>query len=377
MRHGCRLWLPALALLAWLPGRLESQEWRDSRYPYVTSLSNDFPVIAARWLWTRRAPDYFSPLPYAGTVVLDGGISFRGSRFLSAQFRAPGLWDKWRLVLSANAMREARMGYYGLGNDAVYNESLVTPAQPYLYRVHRATYEGLAEVSRLVAPHLYLAAGLHVDHVRFTDLPGPSVFRATQGSEVSQTDAVGRLTAIFDTRDNEYNTHQGVLLETGYEVGSGGNGYTRVYGAARGYVPLGEGTTIAARVVGSNLSGAPPLNARFELPMWEQTLTVYGEHYTNRGLVEGRLAGTGLLFGNLEVRHNILDLQTLGALTAIAFLDAGRVFENEDFRLTTDHMKIGAGGGLAVRILRSTIFTFNFAGGTEGFNFSMGSGWFF
>ena len=37
----------------------------------------------------------------------------------------------------------------------------------------------------------------------------------------------------------------------------------------------------------------------------------------------------------------------------------------------------GGGGGIALRILRSTIFTFNFAGGPDGFNFSVGNGWMF
>jgi hypothetical protein len=32
---------------------------------------------------------------------------------------------------------------------------------------------------------------------------------------------------------------------------------------------------------------------------------------------------------------------------------------------------------VALRILRSSIFVFNFAGGSEGFNFSAGTGWMF
>jgi hypothetical protein len=53
------------------------------------------------------------------------------------------------------------------------------------------------------------------------------------------------------------------------------------------------------------------------------------------------------------------------------------VFEEESFRLTTDDLHVGGGGGVALRILRSTIFTFNFAGGPDGFNFSVGNGWMF
>jgi hypothetical protein len=57
-------------------------------------------------------------------------------------------------------------------------------------------------------------------------------------------------------------------------------------------------------------------------------------------------------------------------------VDAGRVFE-ENFKLTTDEVRVGGGGGIGLRILRSTIFTFNFAGGPDGFNPSVGTGWMF
>jgi hypothetical protein len=38
---------------------------------------------------------------------------------------------------------------------------------------------------------------------------------------------------------------------------------------------------------------------------------------------------------------------------------------------------IGGGAGLALRILRTTVLQFNFAGGPDGFLFSMGTGWMF
>jgi hypothetical protein len=38
---------------------------------------------------------------------------------------------------------------------------------------------------------------------------------------------------------------------------------------------------------------------------------------------------------------------------------------------------VGGGGGFAVRVLRSTIFVFNFAGGGDEFNFTMSTSWMF
>jgi hypothetical protein len=89
------------------------------------------------------------------------------------------------------------------------------------------------------------------------------------------------------------------------------------------------------------------------------------------------MAGRGLLLGSFEVRHNLLDVGDYGAVTVIGFLDGGRVFEAEDFSLTTRGWKVGGGGGLALRVLRSSLLVFNFAGGPAGFTFSMGTGWAF
>ena len=45
--------------------------------------------------------------------------------------------------------------------------------------------------------------------------------------------------------------------------------------------------------------------------------------------------------------------------------------------VTTDGLHVGAGGGVAVRLLRSTIFTFTLARGSDGAEFNIDSGWMF
>jgi outer membrane protein assembly factor BamA len=216
-----------------------------------------------------------------------------------------------------------------------------------------------------------------VASVRFSTLPGPSLFATDFGEVLKEDDVAGRIALIYDTRDIEYNTQQGLLLEAGAQVGSGADGYTRLYSVLRGYVSPREGTVIAVRLAGSGMGGTPTLNARYELPAWEDRLQVLGGEQSHRSFDTGRLAGRGTLFGNLEVRHDLLNLGDLGAITLLGFVDAGRVFEEESFRLTTEDMEVGGGGGVGLRILRSTIFTFNFAGGPDGFNFEVGSGWMF
>ncbi len=374
-----------LALLAVLvaPGALSAQGlpkgsgWKDSFYPAFTSLSNDAPIFIVHYE-QRNALTFYDRTPYSGQLALDLGANTAGTRMAQATFKAPYLWKDWRVAASLGAVRQVRFGYYGLGNETDFDDDLVTKSQPFYYRARRARYLGTAEVSRRIAGPLWAAAGLGLEHTNLSDLPRPSVFRTEQGTaDVTDTDVRGKLTLVLDTRDNEFNTRKGLFAEASVVRGSGGDGYTRFTGAVRGYYPIREGTIIAARVLGSGLTGQPALNTRFEVPLWEGELSVLGGTGSNRGLDFQRYAGQDVLLGNLEVRHDLLNLNVFGAITLFGFVDAGRVFEQTPFRLTTDGLKAGYGGGLAIRLLSFTIWTFNFGGGPDGFQFSVGSGWAF
>jgi outer membrane protein assembly factor BamA len=348
--------------------------WRLSYFPYLSGGYNDGPLISLRARYWQPA-EYEARNTYTAAVDAAAGFTLRGGRYIGARFHAPLRWDGWRIEGGALAERLVRYGYFGLGNDADKNDDLIDSSDPFLYRVRRIRYRGQAEVTRRIRGPLQVAFQGAFEQVRFTTLPGPSRFEQDFGPGLEQDDATARLALVYDTRDNEYNTHQGLLLEAGAQAGSGNDGYSRIYSILRGYLTVREGTTIAARLVGSGMGGTPTLNARYFLPGWEKGLTVLGGESSHRSFDTGRFAGEGVLIGNLEVRHDLLPLGDLGAVTLLAFLDAGRVFEGDGFRLTTDDLKVGGGGGLAVRILRSTIFVFNFAGGPDGFNFSVGNGW--
>jgi surface antigen Omp85-like protein len=350
--------------------------WRTSYFPYLTGGPNDGPLLAFR-------VHYFQPAEYEDRVTTnaaltgEAGITPRGGRQVILRFRAPQLWPNWRLKSLAAAVREVRFGYFGLGNQTEENKDLVTDAQPFLYRVRRARYGGQFDLTRRIRGPLQVAVQGNVELTRFTTLPGPSLFQSDFGPELRETDVSSRVALVYDTRDKEYNTHQGVLLEVGAQAGTGNDGYTRAYAVLRGYLSPREGTVIAARLAGSAMGGSPTLNARYIIPAWEDQIPVLGGQYSHRSFDTGRLAGEHVLFGNLEVRHDLLSLGDLGAITLLGFVDAGRVFEGEKFKLTTKDLKVGGGGGVGLRILRSTIFTINLAGGPDGFNYSVGSGWMF
>jgi outer membrane protein assembly factor BamA len=354
-----------------------SARWRTSWFPYLAGGANDTPVLAFRVRHWQPA-DYEARSTYTAAFNGDAGIASRGSRYLSASYRAPAYWDGWRLSVQGAMERQARYGYFGLGNDTEFDKDADTDETPFPYRMRRTRYRITAEVTREIKGPFQVALLTGFTRARFTSLPGPSAFVDDFPSgEITQHDFSGRLALIYDTRDNEYNTHQGLLLEAGTQAGSGGDGYTRQYAIFRGYLQVREGTVLAARLAGSGMGGTSSLDARFTIPGWEKEVPVLGGEYSHRGLDYGRLTGRGTLFGNLEVRHDVLPFGDLGAISLIAFLDAGRVFETENFRLTTEDMKVGGGGGVAFRILRSTIITLNFAGGPDGFNFSVGNGWMF
>jgi outer membrane protein assembly factor BamA len=351
--------------------------WTPSFYPFFPSLGNNFPLIAMHFE-ERKGADYFARTPYAGLLSIDAGTGFTGARMLVARLHAPILWDQWRLAAIAGTTRETRLGYFGLGNDTKYDSKLVTKRQPHYYQARRTRYFGDVEVSRRLAGPLFLAGGGGAEYSRLGDLSDSSLFRTDFGTrDLTDTDVRGHAALVLDARDNEFNTTRGVFAMVKFTAGSGGGNYTRVTGDVRGYLPLREGTVFAARVVGSELSSKASLNARYEVPAWEGETSVLGGAYSHRGLLFQRLAGRGVLLANAEIRHDLLNLGDLGAFTLMGFFDAGRVFETEDFKLTTKGMKIGGGGGLAIRLMRFTIWTLNFGAGPDGFQFSAGSGWSF
>lgn len=350
--------------------------WRTSYFPYLSGGTNDGPVVAFR-------VHHFQPAEYEDRVTTnaaftaDAGITSRGSRHVTARFKAPQLWKDWRLSTLGAAVREARLGYFGLGNETVKDDNLVTKGTPFTYRVRRARYGGKVELTRRLRGPLHVAVLANYEWTRFTTLPGPSLFETDFSPELRESDVSGRVALVYDTRDNEYNTRKGLMLEAGAQVGGGSDSYTRLYTVLRGYLPLRESTIAAARLAASGMGGRPMLNTRLYIPAWENQIPVLGGQYSHRSFDSGRFAGKHVILGNFEIRHDLLPFGDLGAITLLAFLDAGRVFEQENFKLTTTGVKVGGGGGVGVRILRSSIFAFNFAGGPDGFNFSVGSGWMF
>jgi len=379
--------LRGAAAVLLLAAPLSAQEaWRASYYPYPLKGPNDATSLVLHYQ-IGQAADYTDRVPFGRSLSIEAGINASGSRFFVGRFKAPRMAEGWRLYGEVGATRENRFGYFGLGNDT---EPTDDPSNEWYDRMRRSRMYGRVDATRRIAGNFHVAGGVSFTHSSFGSLPGDSHFlndffpippclpEAEEcdrtGEDPGDDDFAGRVALVFDTRDNEVVTARGVLAELGVEYGSGGQGYSGVYGLLSGFVSPYEGAVIAGRFLARSIQAEAPLDARYTLYAWERSVPLLGGPESHRSFVYGRYTGRQALVTNLEYRQDILNFGDFGAISALGFFDAGMVQENE---AESNKLHIGGGGGLALRILRSTVLQFNFAGGPDGFLFSMGTGWSF
>lgn len=346
-----------------------SYPWLVSYFPYVSGDVGGGPVAVMRVRYFQPAP-YSERQTFRAEGTIEAGIGLHGSRMVGLRYRAPLMSASVRLLIGVDARRNTRENFFGLGNDTE-NDPDVTSAAEFAYRVHRTEYSAFVGVTRRIKGPIKVSLLGGAQRNNYYALPGTSVFAGSVGPDLIEKDAFGRLALVLDTRDNEFDPTTGLLVESGAQRGSG---YTRVYGIARGWRRLG-GSQIAVRVGASQIYDEPTLVSRFELPAWEDELRTYGGNAINRGLSRNRFAGTALLFSNIELRRDVLTTKSALAVTALGFVDAGRVFEGERLRITTDGLHVSPGVGLAIRILRSTTVVATAAHGEDGMRFSIAGGW--
>lgn len=359
--------------------------WKFDNFPYFTVTPNDGFMLIGRAQYGRAA-DFLDRVSMAKRLAFEGGISPSGSRFASLRFDAPRLAPGWRVASELRIERANRMGFYGLGNDR--DEIAPDEDSPYVNRVRRNRALARVEVTRELTGPLSLAVAGSTGRTTWTALEGHSWFSdyAGQfGGRFDEDDTWGRVALVVDLRDNEYEPKQGALIEGGVFTGSGGDGYTGWYALLSGYAQPAFGTVLAARLGGRSMSSEAPLTARYEIQAWEREVSVLGGPGSHRALAIGRFAGHSVLFGSLELRQQIVDAGDWGGVYGLAFVDAGRVFEydlimdaplpRQDFRLTTDGLKVGGGIGVGLRILRANVLSITAAKGPDGTKVMVGSGW--
>ena len=384
--------LLVLFLAAGIGERVAAQTpWRSSYFPYPMANPSDGPTLVLRWQRTRNAPyfvtrtdsvDVINPITFSGAFSAEAGIGTRGSRFGRVELRAPGLVAGWRFRGMVAAERQGRFGYYGFGGDIERAETAANPNDPF-FRVHRSRFLGQVDITRTIAGPLRLALGGFLDRTELDRMPDTSLFRTEHGAGLSRTSLIVRPALVLDTRDREFTPSKGVLLEVGGGFGTGaektatsdGGLYGFGYAHLRGFVSPREGTVVAGRVLARTMGDRGPFPARFTVPGWEKEFSLSGAD-GHRSFPLGALAATDASLVSLEIRHDLLAAGDLGAVTLVGFTDFAHLADDgARFRRSTDQW--GGGAGVALRILRSAILSVNFAGGSNGFAFSMGTGWAF
>jgi hypothetical protein len=339
-------------------------QWQTSLRPSLGQSTANTGVLFGARLEAWQPGFVGSAFRDAALLTIEGAVGFTGSWLGGTRFDAPGLWNGWRLTAVVEARRDAEFEYFGLGNETVFDRALITDRDPDFFRVRRNRYAGCVELTRRLVGPLSLATRVGLVKAEFDPVGGNSVFLGDFGNAIDQTDFQAGASLVFDTRDSEFTPRNGFLVETGVLGGIGSEGYVRVTAVGRGYAALTPKTVGAIRVGGSGIFGTPTLDARFVLPTWGDEIAILGGRESFRGLRNQRLAGEHVLFLNAEVRQDLF--QFLGrSIGVIGFVDAGRVFEDEAFRLTLDDFEVGAGGGASIRMGRS-LFTFSISAGPDG-----------
>jgi outer membrane protein assembly factor BamA len=381
-----------LGLLTSAASAQSTAPWRSSYFPYPIANPADGAMVVARWERIQNAPyfrsksdaaDVINPITFAGALSIEAGIGTLGSRFGRVEFRGPGLVDGWRFRVIGSAERRGRFGYYGLGGDIAQAESAADP-NANDFRVHRVRYLLQGDVTHTIKGPLRLALGWSLDRTEFTRLPGETLFNSEYPGGYRKTGFLLRPALVFDTRDREATPSQGVLVEAGGGFGTGRESnsaadtkslYAFGYAHLRGWISPREGTVLAARVLVRKMETAAPLAARYTVPGWERE-TGWSGAEGHRSFPDGALAGTDVELVSAEVRHDLINVGDLGAVTLVGFFDYAHLTDNRaSFQF--DASQYGGGGGVAVRVLRSAVLTMNFAGGKNGLNFSMGTTWTF
>jgi len=384
-----RLLLPLLLaapLAAQSPSDTAATETIPARmdwFPYLLGDPTHGLLIIGHWQIARQS-EYTARFPHDWYFGTEAAWGTRGSRMVTAKFRAPNLIPGWRFSADAGGVREGRFGYYGMGAGGDAGLDPDTKSTLY-FRVHRTQYYGRGEVTRYLKGPFLVSVGAGLTNYRYSAVNDTTLFSSDHPDGLTGTDATVRLSLMFDTRSNELLPTKGVLLEAGVYGGTGrfcdapcGSGYAGLYGHGRGYLSLRRGIVLAGRIGYRTLGANAPLDARYDFPGWERELSAYGGFETNRGYPRGRLVGRRLIMTSAEVRYDLVDGGDYGALTVLAFMDGGGVWDaSPGGPMKFSGWKTGLGAGIALRVLRQAIVMFNFAKGPEGFNFTSGTGWSF
>jgi hypothetical protein len=334
--------------------------WRLSYFPYPTVSPNDGVMGIARAVWFRQSR-WDDRVSVHDQVAIEAGYSTKDAWLARVRGDFPRLADGWRLQAIAQA--EGNPAYFGDGD----------------FVKHSTRQVAAAEVTRQVRGPLSVAVRTELTHLSIDYLIVPAL-------SATETDVRARLALVLDLRDREYDTRRGALLQAGMLLGSAHEGYHGWYGLASGWVPLSGATRVTARVGARMLSdfSGHPIDAERIVPAWEDEFVVGGGPESNRALPAGASTNTKVLLASAELRHDLFVFPG-GAVALIGFVDSGKAYCDCEVlasgwvgQAATDSQGdwiIGAGGGVALRLLRNAVLTATVARAEHATRVYVSSGW--
>ncbi|MDP9033663.1 MAG: outer membrane protein assembly factor [Myxococcota bacterium] len=321
------------------------------------------------FVWNLEAAGFVSFSAKEGKVLLPY-IDFYSKLTVIRLFGSAFQFD-----LRPSFTDEQTLYYFGLGNTSRTDRPAGTSLAYFQYgRIHPSV---VADLRFKFVDHVAGKTGIRYTHswlsipantkldedIRF----GSPAVKSLIGTTAEQAVLLFRYGLQFDNRDNEVTPHLGTFDEFEFKWSPGGHGatdafpfrYGEVSANLRGYVPIfSRSLTLAARVVGDVLFGAPPF---YELSRFEDTYAVGGSNGV-RGVPGQRYYGKIKVFGNIELRARLFDFHLFGkpmTLGFAGFFDGGRVWadtkphpELDGTRLAVLHYGVGGGP----RVMSGTAF---------------------
>lgn len=368
----------------------EPLPWRTSYFPYFTVSPNDGLMGIARVLLFRQA-EFGERVTMRDAIAFEGGYSTSDAWFVRSRLDFPKLADGWRVAAALETGKQPKFGW---------------PEDP----VARTRSDIWIDATRRVHGRLGFALRGGVDYQHVTGDAGilyerypltyiepvgcPPTFLCTNdtGYGVQQTDVNARAALVLDLRDREFDTRSGALIEGGLFTGTGGGdqSYYGGYAIARGWYSPRRGTRLTSRIGLQAVSKSDATGILQEMPAWESPITTFGGPNSHRGLGISQVSGRGRLLGGAELRHDLLNVGELGAITAVVFVDGGRVFSDPsplvdpapgapvpsgDLQLTLKGWTVGGGGGIAIRVMRAAQLVVTAARGDGVTRWYVSTGW--